>query len=166
MGVKRKAAPAGGGSRPRIVPPIDRPTAYDQALADEICRRLCAGETLRSICCDPDLPSMVTVSAWVFDDEGGFAEAYERARRVQAFAWADEILEIADNADGDWKETARGFSADTDHIQRAKLRVDARKWLLSKVLPKQFGDSLSLGADEASPVKVTIVQYGDDQDTE
>ncbi len=154
------------GARPHLVNAPERPAEFGADLAERICHRLASGERLKTICEDPSMPTLATVSSWVLEDTEGFAGAYERARRVQAFAWADEILDIADNGHGDWKETARGYSADTDHIQRAKLRVDARKWLLSKLLPGQFGDSLSLGTNETSPVKVTIVQYGDDHDTQ
>jgi hypothetical protein len=45
---------------------------------------------------------------------------------------ADELLEIADNPD-----------ADKDAVQRDRLKVDTRKWLLAKALPKIYGDRLT-----------------------
>jgi hypothetical protein len=54
---------------------------------------------------------------------------------------ADELLEIADDATNDFVErqnkdghTSKVF--DAEHVQRSRLRVEARKWLLSKALPK------------------------------
>jgi hypothetical protein len=32
------------------------------------------------------------------------------------------------------------MAVDHDHIARSKLRVDTRKWLLAKCLPKIYGD--------------------------
>ena len=40
---------------------------------------------------------------------------------------------------------------DHDHIARSRLRVDARKWLLSKMLPKVYGDKVALGGDADAP---------------
>ena len=39
-------------------------------------------------------------------------------------------------------------------VQAARLRVDARKWIASKVLPKQYGDRLAVAGDADNPVKV------------
>ncbi len=150
--------------KPRLVRARKVIKAFNPAVAEEICQRIAAGERLNAICADPRLPDIPTVSAWVLDDTDGFAARYERARMIQALIWTDEILDIADRGDGDWKETARGMVADSEHIQRAKLRVDARKWLLSKFLPKQFGETMGLTNDDSGPVKVTIVQYGDSLD--
>ena len=33
-----------------------------------------------------------------------------------------------------------GWRVNGEHVQRSKLRVDARKWLLSKIAPKQYGE--------------------------
>ena len=72
-----------------------------------------------------------------------FAEQYARAREVQAETLADEIVSIADE-DGD--------------PQRQRLRVDARKWVASKLKPKRYGDKVTnehTGAD-GGPVALTV----------
>ena len=94
-------------------------------LAETICARLASGESLRRICSDEDMPSRETVMRWVIEDRDGFAGQYTRAREMQAESMNDELMEIADVGTGD--------------VQRDKLRVDTRKWYLSKVLPK-FAD--------------------------
>lgn len=53
------------------------------------------------------------------------AEQYARARARQAEHYASEIIEIADTA---------------EDAQLARLQVDARKWVASKLLPKVYGD--------------------------
>jgi hypothetical protein len=61
-------------------------------------------------------------------------ERYARAREAQIRVWAGEIVEIADDNVRDVYETEEGRTiVDHDHIQRAKLRVDSRRWLLSKL---------------------------------
>jgi hypothetical protein len=76
------------------------------------------------------------------DREGFFAQ-YTQAREIGYMAMADEALEIADDGRNDTYKTEEGQEA-TNHdvIARSRLRVDTRKWLLSKALPKVFGDKI------------------------
>nr|WP_134952469.1 hypothetical protein [Sinorhizobium meliloti] len=60
-------------------------------------------------------------------------------------ALGDEILQIADSQEGDIIKTEDGREiVNHDAIQRAKLRVDTRKWIMSKIAPKKYGDRLDL----------------------
>ena len=62
---------------------------------------------------------------------------------------AEDILDIADDGTNDWMEkqdsegSAAGWSFNGEHVQRSKLRVDARKWLMSKMKPKKYGEKVS-----------------------
>ena len=124
-----------------------RPSLYTEALAAKICQRLAEGESLRAICADKELPSISTVMGWLFDgNHGDFPEQYARAREAQAEIRADEIVDIADDASGDFTADQDGkLVANSEHIQRSRLRVDARKWIAAKLLPKRYGDKLDLG---------------------
>lgn len=122
-----------------------RPSLYTPEIAESICRRLAAGETLRAICRDEDMPAESTVRAWALDDVEGFSAHYTRAREIGYFGMADELIEIADDVHLD---TIRGGEDEPDRanhewITRSRLRVDTRKWLLSKALPKVYGDKLT-----------------------
>jgi hypothetical protein len=59
---------------------------------------------------------------------------------------ADELLEIADDGSNDWMIRQHGadqsYAPNGEHIQRSRLRLDTRKWLLLKALPKIYGDKL------------------------
>jgi hypothetical protein len=94
-----------------------------------------------------------------------FREQYAQAREAQADTWADEIVEIADDGSNDWLarshgEDDEGWRVNGEHIQRSRLRVDARKWLMGKASPKKYGDkiehdhrggiSLNITGDDAS----------------
>lgn len=129
--------------------PPGRISTYTPELAEEICSRLSTGQTLRQICRDEHMPSESTVRGWVVDDRRGFYAQYARARELCIESWADEIVEIAENGDNDWmtRETESGRiekQYNGDHIQRSKLRVDSRRWLLSKMKPEKYGDRLEL----------------------
>ena len=114
---------------------VGRPSKFNSALATRICMRMAAGESVRRICSDKNMPSFSTVMRWVHDTnqvahKEGFPERYQAAMQSKAHHMFDELLEIADD--------------DTDETQRSRLRVDTRKWYLSKCLPKVFGDKLNL----------------------
>lgn len=123
---------------------MGRPNGYSPEIAEEICERLAAGESLRKICRDDHLPPESTVRQWALDDRQGFAAQYTRARDIGIDCMADEILDIAHDGSNDWIKTEKGTMADFDHINRSRLRVDSLKWYLSKLAPKRYGDSMKL----------------------
>ncbi len=103
--------------------PAGRPSTYSNKLTDKICTRLAVGESLRSICKDAKIPAMSTVMLWL-QEHDDFSEQYARAREIQAESHADEIIYIADHE---------------EDINRAKVKIDARKWTASKLKPKKYG---------------------------
>lgn len=124
------------------VPQVGRPSDYTPEIAAGICARLVEGESLRSICRDDAMPAIATVFKWLAAHTE-FVEQYARARESQADTLADEILEIADDGRRDYAVDADGHAAvDHDHIARSRLRVDARKWIASKLKPKKYGDKI------------------------
>ena len=128
--------------------PAGRPSSFTEEVGSRICERLAAGETLRAICKDADMPDVSTVIAWVaHPDKKEFAKQYARARMAQAQHYFDDLLAIADDDSRDATTTAS--------VARDRLRVDTRKWYLSKVLPKIYGDKVDLttnGKDLPTPI--------------
>jgi hypothetical protein len=147
---------------------VGRPSDYTQETADIICRRLAEGESLRAICLADDMPDKATIFRWLAVNEP-FRDQYARAREAQADYYAEEIIEISDDGTNDWMErkNADGSIGDVilngEHVQRSRLRVDARKWFASKVAPKKYGDKLLAevtGADGAPLVPILNVTKG------
>ena len=138
-----------------------RPSRYTEAIAAGICRRLASGESLRAICRDEAIPHESTVRGWVVDDYKGFSAQYTRARDIGLDVMADEILEISDDGSNDWMarqgENSEGWTLNGEHVQRSRLRVDTRKWLLSKVAPKRYGDRLNMEHTGSGGGPVTFV---------
>jgi hypothetical protein len=121
-----------------------RRLTYTKATGDAICEHMSHGKTLREVCRMDNMPPAPTVRGWVLADVDGFAEQYARARMLQAEAWADSIVEIADDGTGDiWTDENGNERTNSDVIQRSRLRVDTRKWLLAKLHPKQYGDKIT-----------------------
>jgi hypothetical protein len=81
---------------------------------------------------------------------------------------ADELLEISDDNSRDYKSDTNGnLSADHEHINRSRLRIDTRKWYLCKLAPKRYGEKVSVEATggEGGPlVVVTGVPRNDKAD--
>jgi hypothetical protein len=130
-----------------------RPSEYTPELGAAICGRIANNETLRSICSDKTMPAASTVALWVVNDTGKFSDHYARARQAQATILADEIIEIADDSSRDFIETEDGPVLDREHIQRSRLRVDTRKWYLSKVLPKVYGEKVEVTGKDGGPIE-------------
>lgn len=91
------------------------------------------------------MPPAPTVRGWVIDDVQGFAAQYTRARQVGFEEMADELTEISDDVSQDTiSDPEKGDRPNSEWITRSRLRVDTRKWLLSKALPKIYGEKLDV----------------------
>ena len=123
-------------------PKNGRPTIYTDELAEQICLRIASGESVRSICIDDAMPSKATVMLWLIDgNHDKFSDQYAKARQIQAETLADELFDIADDGSNDWmtrhgKDGEESYVLNGEAVARSRLRVDTRKWYLSKVLPK------------------------------
>jgi len=125
---------------------------YSDAVARRICDALAEGESLRRLSLRPDMPCLSTVMRWLAE-KPAFRRAYGIARVMQADRLAEEILAIADGREP--QDVAVGAADETppargEAIQRAKLRVDTRKWLMARLAPKKYGDALLAGEIEAA----------------
>lgn len=129
-----------------------RPTKYTEKLAAEICDQLSQGKSLRTVCAADNMPVASTVFLWM-SKYPEFSKQYARAKEESADAMAEEVLDIADDGRNDWMEIhdkdgeAVGYKFNGEAAQRSKLRVDTRKWLMAKMKPKKYGDSLDLKSD-------------------
>ncbi|MCP4999098.1 MAG: terminase small subunit protein [Hyphomicrobiales bacterium] len=116
--------------------------AFTQDIFDAICGRIANGESLRKVCSDQDMPSKSTVMKWLVDDDNcPLSDQYTRARESQADTIFDECLDIADEAMNDVTVKEDGTEiVNHENIQRARLRIDTRKWMAGKMRPKKYGD--------------------------
>jgi hypothetical protein len=129
--------------------PGGRPSKYSKELGLQICRRIAEGESVRHIVKDEKMPAASTIFRWLLDDEHKeFWEQYEKSRNIQAELMFEEILDIADENHDDWltieKKSGSYEIPNKEVVMRSRLRVDTRKWFLSKVLPKKFGDKMDI----------------------
>lgn len=111
---------------------IGRPSRYSDDIAVAICTEIAAGLPLRDVAKMPDMPPERTLYAWLVAHEP-FQQMYARAREQRVERWSDEIIELADEPVA---------PNDNAAVQRARLRVDTRKWLMSKLAPRKYGDKI------------------------
>lgn len=137
---------------------VGRPSLYTPEIAERICAELASGKSLRQVCRADDMPAESTVRLWDDEDREGFSAHYARAREKGYLGLAEDLLEIADDGRNDWMANADpenpGYRLNGEHVARSRLRVDTRKWMLAKMLPKVFGEKLTHAGDADNPVVV------------
>jgi hypothetical protein len=158
---------------------VGAPRRYDRAaVAEKVCAELKRGRSLESICAAEDMPHVGTFLEWVErDSPAGIAQDYAHARKIGYALLAEEIVALADKTH-EWVMTQEldpdgqpMFEDDgrprlrkvlmplsADVIAHKRVQIDTRKWMLSKMLPKVYGDRLTTehtGA-EGGPVQVEL----------
>ena len=73
-----------------------------------------------------------------------FMERYTRAKQVSCHAYADDTIAISDEKP-EYVTTEDGSSrVDPGFVAWQKNRVEVRKWHLTKLLPKVYGDKVDI----------------------
>ena len=137
---KRIKAEASASVFGEVIPPRtrkkgDKTRPFDDALKGELVQRIASGELLISILRDEGMPPRWAVYEHMSKDQQ-FASDMKVARKVAASVFADEILEIADNAAEDYRADG---SINYEVIARSKLKTDSRKWLMERIDPESWG---------------------------
>jgi len=112
-------------------------------IVNDICNKIANGSTVRKALKESEI-SNVTFFRWIDADEQKVKQ-YARATQLRAEAMAEELLTIVDSTEDDIITDEDGNRI-TNHnvIQRDRLRSDTRKWLMSKMFPKKYGDASKL----------------------
>lgn len=108
----------------RMLEQASDPKAQYEATKTAICADIAIGLSLRKIAAKKGMPGLETMRRWLVEDEE-FRVQYAIARDEQADFYADEIVELADSA---------------EDANKARLQIDARKWVASKLKPKKWGE--------------------------
>lgn len=126
------------GGRPKLNP-ADYTTLILERIAD--------GEYLTKISKEKGMPSFKTVWKWMREDKE-FFHAYTRAQELRADKIFEELVAIADDSTNDYitieTNSDKKKVVNHEYINRSRLRIDTRKWMLSKMMPSKYGDKLDL----------------------
>jgi hypothetical protein len=110
-----------------------------KSLVNKICHRIEQGKSVVDAINEVGSPTRTLFYEWLRASEE-FQDKYARACLERAEKIFEECLTIADSQEGDLIMVDGKECANHDFIQRAKLRVDTRKWMLGKMNPKKYGD--------------------------
>jgi hypothetical protein len=130
-----------------------RQGGYTRPLGKAIARMMVKGLTINRIGKRPRMPPASTIYTWVGTPNHPILEHYARARESYYARMAEDIVDLADDSGSDWKVELRGKDAtpvkvlDREALERTKLRIETRKWLLAKALPHLYGDQVGKGND-------------------
>lgn len=141
---------------PEDFKPLGRPCEFTQEMADHICELTATTGCglMRLTKLYPELPDKQTINRWRYRFPS-FSSQYAKAKLIQADRLAEECLEIADDSSEDSIVNDEGkVVCNVEYINRCRLRIDTRKWLASKLLPKQYGHH----ADEVKSASESLVE--------
>lgn len=135
---------------------MSQESQYTDEIAKDVCVKIMSGMSVREIGKQDDMPTDTCIFNWLAQDKGkdaegngGFVEQYTRAKEIQAEMMSEDILSISDEANNDYMERkdkedhTTGWVLNGEHVQRSRLRVESRKWLMGKLKPKKYGDKIT-----------------------
>jgi len=142
--------------------------AYSLEEKEEIIKKVLSaietGLSLRKAILELNIVSRDTFNEWLKEDKE-ISDQYARACEQRADTIFEEILDIADETSKDTIYTDKGEIPNSEWMQRSRLRVDARKWMLGKMNPKKYGDKTDItsGGEKLQPtdIKIEIVKPTD-----
>ena len=81
---------------------------------------------------------------------------YAHAASMRADIMFDEIIEISDKQEKDIMIIDGVERVDHNQINRNRLQIDSRKWILSKMNPKKYGDKLDIDQSLDNQITITV----------
>jgi hypothetical protein len=132
-----------------------------EAILNSIFEDISKGISLRKACKNIGIPR-ITFFDWIDKDQSK-ADLYTRARQQGIEARFESIEEDYNEEPQRDPETGK---IDSAWVQLQRLKIDSKKWELSKLAPKKYGDKIdvtSKGESIQAPsvVKVKIIEPED-----
>lgn len=134
--------PVSGKIKPEVLrtPRLGRPSEYTPEMADLICQRVReCGTLLEAVEKHRELPASPTIYRWLSQNED-FRAKYTRVREDVMEMWADEIVAVANDS--------------TLEPNDRRIKIDTKKWLMSKIAYRRYGDKLIHSGDPDNPLQV------------
>lgn len=115
-------------------------------IKDSICTDIACGHSLTKILDgDEALPSYKTIMLWLQDDSV-FLQNYREAQEFRSEIHNDQLIDLADEKPGSYRDVNGEVHVDSGWVSYQKNRIDARKWHMSKMNPKKYGDKVNVEA--------------------
>jgi hypothetical protein len=131
---------------------------YSDAVAQEICERVSAGELLTIICREDDMPTTRRCNQWL-KERYEFQALMDMSKNDRLSIFEEEVIEIADDLKNDFKIVIKNGKekrvVDPEVIARAKLRIEVRFRHLKSGKPSKWGDVQTLITKSDDPNDVS-----------
>lgn len=148
---------------------------YSKVVSDLVCMAVASStKSLKNILldlkervADPSIiPSVDSVAEWRAKHPE-FAADFTRATQKQVLLLADEIKDIADDDNYLYEQTEFGQKIDRGYFEQKKIRIDARKFLATKLARKIYGDTkVEEEVAKIVPLLVSLQRDKKDKDSE
>ena len=123
-----------------------RPTDYSEDIANKICDLFAMGYSMRQVCKEDGMPVPSTIYLWL-SKEQEFSDKYACAKADGQECLVDELSEIADKVlDGTYEPN------------QARVAADIKKWHITKLAPKKYGDRQVIEHDVTDSMAERIVR--------
>jgi len=126
-------------------------TLLSAELFEALCVAVGNGESIHRLTQRPDMPNRETFfrQCRTMPER---ATRYAEALALRGEKLADEIVDLSDEA---------MYAASPEEAQAYRLRVDARKWVASRLLPRKYGDKMVVEGNAENPIVTQLVLGGD-----
>ena len=132
--------------------------AQRRVLALRIFDYLESGITLRqALKLEAAAPTAPNFLRWIREDDD-LKKRYADARLVGYLAMADDIVDISDETHvvAEYQGQTVRLDISPTGVAHNRLRTDVRKWLLSKCLPKMFGDRAIVATEDGDALSEAL----------
>ena len=132
----------------------------------DILNHISEGHSLRHALRRDGMPDKNTFYIWLQDKDKSVQ--YARACDERAAVMFEDMLDIADSTDEDEIVLSDGRTQTNHHkINRDRLRVDTRKWALSKMMPKKYSDKHMVDVTSADEkIEMPVINFVRSKDSE
>jgi hypothetical protein len=155
-----------------------KPVMVTERIREQVLTRMCAGESVASICKDPQMPHHVTLFRFLQGKEEKhleFREAYSRALMFRTYFLAEQALDIARDDSGDLVRKVISTDKKTGQekvqwipnpvaVSRARLLCDELHWHIERLNGTKYGRPVQVDPNGGGPGEPTIVQFIDYRD--
>lgn len=126
-----------------------------QKIIIDICNDVVENKISFNVAVSKSEISLVSFYQWISKD-AELQNLYNYARIVRSDVLFEEIIDIADNQE-DGEEVSNEYDEagviqktvikKGDMFKQRQLKIDARKWVVSKLQPKKYGDKIDVTSD-------------------
>lgn len=128
------------------------------AVEMELLEWVASGKSLSSYCNQEGKPHIVTIMRWVSQSDD-LKLKYTQAMKVREEVLFDEIIHIADTplegvttVDELGPNGAIVRTTVQDMTKHREMQISSRKWVLSRMNPKKYGDKVQVAGHDAGPL--------------